>query len=828
MGTDYQTSALTFDSLSSHGRQAHSWRLLRRGLPVAMLIVLLLGLVGGLRMGLALGQPLPGFVLMWRKDLKMLVVSWATPPHWPALATGQMEVNDRILCIDGYHPSPNSIIYGLEPRYDGIECENGSRDYLAIFRERFASSDPAVAFLVDREGMLLKIPEVRLIGFTPLMLVEAFLPVLVMGLGLLTIAAIVYRADPRAEVNLIFALFATLISTLVWSQAYVGKFSDRWSNPGIIALIMTAPWLPLVGVVSFHLVGLLTDQPAFSAFVHRILRPYYVLSLAFSALGLFVYSGIAESAAIVPNQLYTVFSAASCLFAWGWGVLCLIWTTRRSSSKRIRRTAILVLVSLIILIGFVAPILASVFLNISATRFIYSTPYLALAFVALLAYAILRYQLFTAKSTVLVGLLLVIFCIVIADIVYLTVGQAAGFLPILAATLITAAALEARRGPTTFFTRLLRRETLDYGAVARFGQQVGALQRTEALIQATWDCLARDLEVAHLKVWLLDEDLQMLDHFSDGQPTGRVATPAGFSAQLTAHPDALRAGPLADSLYASWFTVEHVMLWVPMVDRGQVVGLLGLGPRWTGELYDEPDVQLIGILAHRLALAILSTRQFERLQTMSHLVLQAEENERRKIARELHDTVLQFLLVLTYGLDDLRERQAAPAGEIERWQDRISAEASQLRDLLSYLRAPELLVQQGLIPSLRSWLERTRQETTAVIDPKLDEAAESLLATETKVAIYRVCREAVHNAVKHAQANRITVRLGRDGQRVVLVVEDNGQGFDVAQALEPKAKGYSSLQDMRIYMESMGGRLEVYSTPGMGTTIDAWVPSKAA
>ena len=88
-------SALTLDSLSPNSRQARSWRLLRRALPVAMLIVLLLGLGGGVRMGLSLGQPLPGFVLMWRKDLKMLVVSWATPAHWPALATGQMRVNDR-------------------------------------------------------------------------------------------------------------------------------------------------------------------------------------------------------------------------------------------------------------------------------------------------------------------------------------------------------------------------------------------------------------------------------------------------------------------------------------------------------------------------------------------------------------------------------------------------------------------------------------------------------------------------------------------------------------------------------------------------------------
>ena len=227
----------------------------------------------------------------------------------------------------------------------------------------------------------------------------------------------------------------------------MGRFSDRWANAGVVALIMTAPWVPLAGVVSFHLIALLTDQPGFSAFARRLLGPYYVVSLAFAALGVFLYSGIAEARAIVPNQIYIIFSASSCLFAWGWGVVCLACTAKRSSSKRIRRTATLVLVSLVILTGFVAPILASVFFNISTTRFIYSSPYLALAFVALLAYAILRYQLFSAKSSVLIALLLVIFCIVIAEIIYLVIGQNTGFLPILAATLITAAALEARPWP---------------------------------------------------------------------------------------------------------------------------------------------------------------------------------------------------------------------------------------------------------------------------------------------------------------------------------------------------------------------------------------------
>lgn len=817
------------DTTDPDSRQTRPWRLLRRVLPVAMLIVLLLGLGGGVRMAFYVGQPFPGFALMWRKESKLLTVSWTTPSHWPAIATGQMRINDRILCIDGYHPSPDSPIYGLESLYAAIQCENGEQHYAAIFRERFASGDPTVEFLVDREGTLLRVPNVPLVRFTWSMLAETYLPVFFLGLGLLIVGAVVYRADPKAEANLTFCVFATLIAVLILQQTYVGRFSDR--SAGIadtraISLVMIAPWMPLLGVVTFHLISLLTDQSGFLQFAGRVLRSYYGVSLAFAALGLFVYAEPVESLTIIPNWVYTWFLSGSALFAWVWGTISLAWTARHTSSRRTRRQALLVLTGLVVMAVLLAPALITTFINVSIFRYVYSLPYFALAFVALLAYAILRYQLFSAKSSVLIALLVVIFCIVTANVVYLAIGQASGFLPILAATLITAASLTARRGPTTFFTRLLRRETLDYGVVARFGQQVGGLQHSTALIQATWDCLARDLEVEHLHIWLLDEELRRLEYFRDGQLADSIAIPMGLVEQLTKQWGPQRSGSPANAPYTRWLAANDVMLWVPLTDRGHAVGLMGLGPRWTGEIYDEPDVQLIGILSRRLALSILNTRQLERLQATSRLILQAEENERRKIAHELHDTVLQFLLVLTYGLDDLRERQAALAGEIEHWQDRISAEASQLRGLLSYLRAPELLVQQGLVHSLHAWLGQMRQETSLTIETDLDEEIEPLLTTEAKVAIYRVCREAVHNAVKHAQATRIMLHLGQDDQRVVLVVEDNGQGFDVTQALEPKAKGYSSLQDMSIYMKSIGGRLEVRSTPEMGTTIDAWTPIK--
>jgi len=179
--------------------------------------------------------------------------------------------------------------------------------------------------------------------------------------------------------------------------------------------------------------------------------------------------------------------------------------------------------------------------------------------------------------------------------------------------------------------------------------------------------------------------------------------------------------------------------------------------------------------------------------------------------------------VLTYGLDELKDRPSLPAADIDRWQDRISAEANQLRALLNYLRAPELLVKDGLIPSLRHWLDQARRDTAMIIEAGLAPEVESLLSTEAKVAFYRTCREAVHNALKHSGGHRVTVCLSQEGDQVVLTVADDGQGFDTVQAWLGDDKGFSSLQDMRLHLESAGGGLEVRSEEGVGTRVRGWV-----
>lgn len=814
---------IAFDRAPAPRPSVALWRVLRRVLPFAMLIVLLGGLVSVVRLGLALGQPVAGFVMTWRKEMQLYTVSYATPPTWPALAPGLLRVNDLILNIDGLCPHSDDGLYGKPASSGGVACPNGYTPYAELYRQRWAAGVREVTFTVERAGTRIDVPGVPLAPFTWGQLAEIYLPFLLLGLGFLAVGAVVWRAAPDDRLNLIFAAFATILAGVMVDDASPWRLTDRFEDARVLSLPLVITWLPFFGATMLHLVVLLGEQTGLVTRLRRLVAPFYALSAAFALLGIFAYGWGSHplSAPLTPIWgSYATFSAV------GGGLLAaarLVWLAVRAPSRQARRQAAMILGGLLVLGAFAIPYLFFFFGRAPVTAYMQILPYLGLAAVAAFAYAILRYQLFSARSNVLTALLIAITCILVDSAIYVLFGGALPFLPLLLATLIAGLALEARRGPTAFFNRLLRREALDYTAVVQFSQQVGGLQEIDSLVAAAAGCLVEHLEVEYVGAWLLDEERGTVTCYRNGAACQTQPLAPALPAALLAQPGPLRRGAEPPE-FAALPGAEDAALWAPLVQGEAVIGLLALGPRWTGEVYDERDLQLCRVLARRLAISIANTRQLARLQTATRLLLQVEDHERRKIARELHDTVLQFLLVLTYGLDDLRDRNPELAPEVERWQERISSQARELRDLLAYLRAPELLVEQGLVASLRSWLDQAQGETLALIEAELDERVEDALSTEAKVALYRVCREAVRNALKHSGGDRVRVRLSRADARVCILVEDNGRGFALADALAPTGKGYNSLRDQQMSIESVGGRLEIRSGPGGGATISASVP----
>ena len=204
-----------------------------------------------------------------------------------------------------------------------------------------------------------------------------------------------------------------------------------------------------------------------------------------------------------------------------------------------------------------------------------------------------------------------------------------------------------------------------------------------------------------------------------------------------------------------------------------------------------------------------------------------EEDERRRISRELHDQVGQQLTFLALGLKAVRDSTDAPdRGLLERLQKTAEEVGRELHDLALRLR-PTALDDLGLRAALQSAVEEWSRRAGVEADFHSSGLEGERLPGEVETVLYRVALEALHNVLKHAHATRFNVILERRDHHAVAIVEDDGAGFDAEAALSRPDGGRLGLAGMRERLALVGGTLEVESTPGTGTTVFARAPLPA-
>ena len=268
---------------------------------------------------------------------------------------------------------------------------------------------------------------------------------------------------------------------------------------------------------------------------------------------------------------------------------------------------------------------------------------------------------------------------------------------------------------------------------------------------------------------------------------------------------------------------------VPLLGKGQrVVGVLNVHSR-TPRRYGEHDVTLLTQVGNLMARTIENARLYERLAEREQMLEQfaartvdAQELERRHLAGEIHDGISQPLISLWYHLQAAEANASDPgvlARELAAAKDLTTAALDEARRAITGLR-PSVLDDLGLGPSLES-LAHT------VVGPKVEvDIAPCRLPAHVEVALYRIAQEALQNVMKHAAAERVTLRLEASDGQVQLVVEDDGRGFSPRRDAGPDGRGDPSygLVGMRERAELVGARLEVNSTPDAGTRVVVEVP----
>jgi two-component system, NarL family, sensor kinase len=271
---------------------------------------------------------------------------------------------------------------------------------------------------------------------------------------------------------------------------------------------------------------------------------------------------------------------------------------------------------------------------------------------------------------------------------------------------------------------------------------------------------------------------------------------------------------------------------VPLLGRGQqVVGVLNVHSS-TPRRYGDDDVALLTQVGNLLARTIENARLYERLALREQLLEQfaartvdAQEIERRHLAGEIHDGISQPLISLWYHLnaaESFAGDAAVVTQELGQAKDLTTAALDEARRAIAGLR-PSVLDDLGLGPSLES-LAHT------VVGPEIDvEIASCRLPAHVEVALYRIAQEALQNVMKHAGAERVTLRLSTAEGSVQLLVEDDGRGFRPADAGRSRNGEPSyGLVGMRERAELVGARLEVTSKPGAGTRVLIELPVKAS
>jgi signal transduction histidine kinase len=218
----------------------------------------------------------------------------------------------------------------------------------------------------------------------------------------------------------------------------------------------------------------------------------------------------------------------------------------------------------------------------------------------------------------------------------------------------------------------------------------------------------------------------------------------------------------------------------------------------------------------------------QNLFVLRHIRARAIEGERSRISREIHDGILQTLLSVDIQLDVLRRRVlAAPeqaVGALASLQQTVRNETEELRRMVTDMR-PLRVQSADLVDLMRGFAERFRNESTVALDLLID-AAELQLPDRICRDLFQIYRESLHNVKKHAHASHVVVKLWQNESQVILVVDDNGEGFSFAgrftgDELDRLRLGPISIKERA---RSVGGVLTVESTPGHGSRLTVEVP----
>jgi signal transduction histidine kinase len=229
---------------------------------------------------------------------------------------------------------------------------------------------------------------------------------------------------------------------------------------------------------------------------------------------------------------------------------------------------------------------------------------------------------------------------------------------------------------------------------------------------------------------------------------------------------------------------------------------------------------------HYALLLQQSRNMQDQLRLLSRQLLSAQEEERKKISRELHDVIAQTLTSINVRLAKLRKEATLNASGLERsiamTQQLVVRSVNIVHRFARELR-PTVLDDLGLIPALHTYMKHFRAETGIRVSLSAFAKVEQVKG-DKRTVLYRVAQEALTNVARHAQASYVAVKVQENGGAICMKIIDNGKGFQEERVFHARKCKRLGLLGMRERLEMVGGNFSVTSVPGKGTTVFAQIP----
>jgi len=532
--------------------------------------------------------------------------------------------------------------------------------------------------------------------------------------------------------------------------------------------------------------------------------------------------------------------------------LALLCHTYVVSSSRMTRIRIRLLVFGTVLAFAPALFLSLVPAAITGSPFIsYETSFLALVFFPLsYAYAIYKHNLMEIdlvinRSTVL--LILVILSVssyllltAVLSRLFATFRASQPYSGALVALITVLPIASARKTVQASVNRAFYGSWYDYSSIiSAFSRDLARALDTASLVELLVQRLSKTMRIKRAALLLLEGKYLIMRGavgLEESKCSSYSINMAGpLSSCLQESVDPLNTQLLRIKLRAE--AQEDVppwsRLWVPIILDQKLQGVLILGGRPADDLYSQEDLQILGTLARQVAIAIQNVYLFETLRqsleekiALYHQLVGIREEERKRLAWDLHDQVIQDLSFLSSKVAEFLNAPPLPSvliKELEMLGNELRKAISDLRQVCTDLH-PKVL-DLGLSVAIRACVNDFRKKTSLPVNLSIEGPEEVVVSEEVCLAIYRIAQEALKNVQKHAQAKQVTVWLNFNPDSVEVSITDDGCGFSLpASWANLTEQGHFGLASLHERVQMVRGSLSIETAPDQGTTIRVEAP----